>query len=188
VKPHADSLALQAPAPVVAPPRPLATEPPAKPSAARSPARPKGKPPATRTRPAPPVAAHVDEDEQTTAGAAHSMTFVPVQVKTEVRLSSVQGSTAPATAADTTADAAMPLLCGEVVDESGGPIEGARIQLTSPPLTLHTDKRGRFCVACPAGERTFLVDAPGYTAVTRGVELTEGTFETHVTLEAAHQP
>lgn len=187
VKPHADSLALQAPAPVVAAPHPLATEPPAKPPAARSPARPKAKPPATRTRPAPPVAAHVDEDEQTTAGAAHSMTFVPVQVKTEVRLSSVQGSMAPPPAADTTADAAMPLLCGEVVDESGGPIEGARIQLTSPPLTLHTDKRGRFCVACPAGERTFLVDAPGYTAVTRGVELTEGTFETHVTLAAAHQ-
>jgi len=109
-------------------------------------------------------------------------------VKTEVHLSSTQPkpAAAAAPAADSAADASMPLLCGEVLDESGAPIEGARVRLTAPPLTVRTDKRGRFCVACPAGERTFLVDAPGFVAVTRGVELTDGTFETHITLAAEH--
>ena len=118
------------------------------------------------------------------------MTFIPVQTRTEVTLSSTRPSSTPGTpapaATDTVGDASLPLLCGEVVDESGAPIEGARVQLTSPPLTIRTDKRGRFCVACPAGERTFLVDAPGFTPVTRGVELTGATFETHITLSAAH--
>ena len=83
-------------------------------------------------------------------------------------------------------DQSLPLLCGDVVDDSGAPIEGARIQVMVPSLTARTDKRGRFCVALPAGEHTFLVDAAGFSAVTRGVELTGGTFETHVTLTAAH--
>jgi hypothetical protein len=140
--------------------------------------------------------AESEDESGTAAGVAHSMTFVPVQVKTEVRLSSTAPTSpsqpagaATAAAADTVGDVgdqAMPLLCGEVVDESGAPIEGARIQLTSPPLTIRTDKRGRFCVSCPAGERTFLVDAPGFAAVTRGVELTGPTFETHITLTAVH--
>ena len=146
-----------------------------------------------RKRPAPVVQPQSEDESGTAAGVAHSMTFVPVQVKTEVRLSSTappspsaQAAATPAPAvADTAGDQALPLLCGEVVDESGAPIEGARIQFTSPPLTIRTDKRGRFCVSCPAGERTFLVDAPGFAAVTRGVELTGPTFETHITLAAA---
>jgi len=170
---HAESTA-QAP-PVVIPPPPPA--PAAKPRSVK--------------RPPTPVRARVPKDETsedesgTAAGAEHSMTFVPVQVKTEVRLSSSQTSATPAPATDTVGDQALPLLCGEVVDESGAPIEGARIQVMVPSLTVRTDKRGRFCVALPAGEHTFLVDAAGFSAVTRGVELTGGTFETHVTLGAA---
>ena len=130
------------------------------------------------------------EDEGgTAAGVEHSTTFIPVSVKTEVRLSSsqpaLQPSAPPAQAADTAGDPSLPLLCGAVVDESGAPIEGARVQVMSPALTIRTDKRGRFCVALPAGERTFLVDAAGFQAVTRGVELSGPTFETHVTLTAA---
>ena len=164
-----------APAPVVsAPPPPVAPAAPAR--------KPKPRANPARVRPAPPS----DEDETGTAGAEHSMTFIPVQVKTEVTLSSTRPSSAPAPpATDTVGDASLPLLCGEVVDESGAPIEGARVQFTSPPLTIRTDKRGRFCVACPAGERTFLVDAPGFTPITRGVELTGATFETHITLRPA---
>ena len=170
-------------------------EPPAvvtPPTAAPKPRAPARSPRPARPRPAPAQAARAEEDESgTAAGVEHSMTFVPVQVKTEVQLSPAQpppagqpAPPAPATAADTAGDEALPLLCGEVLDESGGPIEGARIQVMSPALTLRTDKRGRFCVALPAGERTFLVEAPGYAAVTRGVELSGPTFETHVTLAA----
>jgi hypothetical protein len=170
---HAESTA-QAP-PVVVPPPPPA---------------PAAKPRSVVRKPAP-VRARVPKDETsedesgTAAGVEHSMTFVPVQVKTEVRLSSSQPSATPAPSTDTVGDQALPLLCGEVVDESGAPIEGARIQVMVPSLTVRTDKRGRFCVALPAGEHTFLVDAAGFSAVTRGVELTGGTFETHVTLGAA---
>jgi hypothetical protein len=150
------------------------------------PVPPARKPAPARTRPAPPVASSPEDEGGTAAGAENSMTFVPVQVKTEVRLSPTQPkATSTPAVEDTAGDQAMPLLCGEVVDETGAPIEGARVQLTAPPLTVRTDKRGRFCVACPAGERTFLVDAQGYTAVTRGVELTGGTFETHVSLSRA---
>ena len=158
--------------------------PPPPPPVARSTPAPARKPKPARVRPAPP---QPEEDETGTAGAEHSMTFIPVQTRTEVTLSSTRPTSAPAqSSTDTVGDASLPLLCGEVVDESGAPIEGARVQLTSPPLTIRTDKRGRFCVACPAGERTFLVDAPGFTPVTRGVELTGATFETHITLSPAH--
>jgi len=145
---------------------------------ARTPAR-------ARPRPAPPQETQPEDESGTAAGAEQSMTFVPVQVKTEVRLSSQPSSPPPAAAAaDTAGDQALPLLCGVVVDESGAPIEGARVQVMAPALTIRTDKHGRFCVALPAGERTFLVDAAGYSPVTRGVELSGGTFETHVTLAA----
>ena len=147
---------------------------------ARSPAH-------ARPRPAPREQTPEEDESGTAAGAEHSMTFVPIQVKTEVQLSSSQPSPPPpaAAAADTAGDQALPLLCGVVVDESGAPIEGARVQVMAPALTIRTDKRGRFCVALPAGERTFLVDAAGYAPVTRGVELSGPTFETHITLAAA---
>ena len=165
-----------------------ASVPPPPPAQVKPPEAAKPKPhAATKPHTAPHREPQATEPE-TTTGAENSITFVPVQVKTEVHLSSTQPkpAAAAAPAADSAADASMPLLCGEVLDESGAPIEGARVRLTAPPLTVRTDKRGRFCVACPAGERTFLVDAPGFVAVTRGVELTDGTFETHITLAAEH--
>jgi hypothetical protein len=141
--------------------------------AARKPA-----PAPARARPTPAVATQPEDEGGTAAGAEHSMTFVPVQVKTEVRLS----PTSPASAAGAAGAASA---AGSAAVDTGAPIEGARVQLTAPPLTVRTDKRGRFCVACPPGERTFLVDAPGFAAVTRGVELTGGTFETHISLSPA---
>jgi len=170
---HSDS-ALAPPAVVAAPPKPAVT------AKAHAPAR-------IRPRVSPDPQS--EDEGGTAAGVEHSTTFVPVSVKTEVRLSSSQpssqASSPPAPAADTVGDPSLPLLCGEVVDESGAPIEGARVQVMVPALTIRTDKRGRFCVALPAGERTFLVDAAGFQAVTRGVELSGATFETHVTLTAA---
>jgi hypothetical protein len=150
-------------------------------TASRSPVRP-------RVRPVRPEQPESEDEAGTAAGVAQSMTFVPVQVKTEVQLSPskpASASSASPAAADTVGDQALPLLCGQVVDESGAPIEGARVQVMSPALTIRTDKHGRFCVALPAGERTFLVEATGYSAVTRGVELDGATFETHVTLAAS---
>ena len=170
--PHADSV--PPPPPIVAPaPKPATA---AKP---HTPAR-------IRPRTTPDDASRSEDEGGTAAGAEHSMTFIPVQVKTEVQLSPPKAASTPAPAMDTVGDRTLPLLCGDVVDDSGAPIEGARIQVMAPSLTVRTDKRGRFCVALPAGEHTFLVDAAGFSAVTRGVELTGGTFETHVTLAAVH--
>ena len=167
----------------VPPPPPPVVTPVPKPAATAKPHTPAH----IRPRTAPDEDSQSQDEGGSAAGVEHSSTFIPVQIKTEVQLSpSPKSSPAPAPATDTVGDQALPLLCGEVVDESGAPIEGVRIQVMVPSLSVRTDKRGRFCVALPAGEHTFLVDAAGYSAVTRGVELTSGTFETHITLTAAH--
>jgi len=170
---HTDSVIPPPPAVAAVPVKPAVTPKPHAPAHARTPR----------------VATDETQSEDeggSAAGVEHSMTFIPVQTKTEVQLSPSQPAPAAAPSTDTVGDQSLPLLCGLVSDESGAPVEGARVQVMQPSLTVRTDKRGRFCVALPAGEHTFLVDASGYSAVTRGVELTSGTFETHITLAAAH--
>jgi hypothetical protein len=61
-----------------------------------------------------------------------------------------------------------PLLCGEVLDDAGAPVVGARVALADLDLSARTDRRGRFCLAAPAGERTWTITALGFTAA-RGV-------------------
>jgi hypothetical protein len=92
-----------------------------------------------------------------------------VQVKTEVTLSSTRPSSAPATDTVGRCVAAAPLR--EVVTSRARRSRAPACSSRRPRSRSAPSKRGRFCVACPAGERTFLVDAPGFTPVTRGVEL-----------------
>jgi carboxypeptidase family protein/putative zinc finger protein len=57
---------------------------------------------------------------------------------------------------------AMGLLCGEVTDEDGVPVAGARILLADMEVGVVTDRRGRFCVSAPRGDRTVSVVALGF--------------------------
>ncbi len=135
--------------------------------------------------PLPVRARSVAEASPEPSGRENPTTLVPVRVKTTVQLApSPRRESAPATtppvAPETDED--WPLLCGEVLDATGTPVEGARVVLVSPALTVRTDRRGRFCVACPAGVRNLRIEAEGYPPTTRTVELSVGMVETRITL------
>jgi hypothetical protein len=176
--PATDTVALRSSAPAkleAAKPRPAATS-----VHAERPAP--AKKPAPVPRPSPPPA-----EEHVTYGEDHPVTIVPVQVKTEVNLApTAPAKPAPqAAASDSGSDDALPLLCGEVVDESGAPVEGARVTIAALSLSVRTDKRGHFCVACAPGERSLVVEMPGYAPATRAVTLTGPMVETRITLAVA---
>ncbi len=135
----------------------------------------------------------------------YAVSMIPTRIQTEVRLSAPPAgdagqpdvATRPsrdnASAAlqdSVRADAAdddkdWPLLCGQVVDGSGAPVSGARVDLESPRLTVSTDVNGRFCVACPTGDRTVRIDAAGRGHATRGVALKGSLFEMRIELSPA---
>ena len=166
----------------VAPPKHEATKPRPVTTSAHAERPAPQKKPAPASRPAPPPA-----PEHVTYGEDHPVTIVPVQVKTEVNLVSSAPSkpAGQATDSDSASDAALPLLCGVVVDEAGAPVEGARVTLAAPLLTVRTDKRGHFCVACAPGERNLLVEMTGFAPATRAVTLTGPMVETRITLALA---
>ena len=78
------------------------------------------------------------------------------------------------------------MLCGEVRNPQGQPVEGARVFLTSPPRMVRTDKSGRFCIACPQGKRTIRIEATGRAPVTRTVQMGSRRLETRFTLTAVN--
>lgn len=82
--------------------------------------------------------------------------------------------------AETAAD--WPLLCGEVLDDTNTPVAGARVMLADLDLGARTDKRGRFCIAAPAGDRTLSVVASGFATARQVVSLGTQTMEVHVAL------
>ncbi len=75
-----------------------------------------------------------------------------------------------------------PLLCGEVLDDTGTPVAGARVLLADLELGARTDKRGRFCLAAPPGDRTLSVVALGFAAARQVVSLGTQTLEVHIAL------
>jgi len=143
------------------------------PAPARAPARTAPARPATGTSERPSSEAEFVPDNPST--------IIPVRVTTSVRLSKPPARALP----EPEHDESWPLLCGEVIDAQGQPVEGARVQLVSPALTVRTDRRGRFCVACPPGVRALRVEAPGLPVVNRTVELTGGMVETRIALPPA---
>lgn len=86
-------------------------------------------------------------------------------------------STAPGAAAPPSASASVdteadwPLLCGEVLDDRGQPVAGARVLLADLDLGARTDRRGRFCIAAPTGDRTLSVNAQGFATLRQLVSL-----------------
>jgi hypothetical protein len=108
-------------------------------------------------------------------------TIIPVRVSKTIRLSSPAARKPP----EPEGDEQWPLLCGEVTDSEGHPVEGARVQLLSFSLTVRTDRRGHFCVACPPGVRALRVEASGFPVVNRTVELSGELVETRIALPPA---
>lgn len=84
-----------------------------------------------------------------------------------------------------TGEEAWPLLCGEVVDESGAPVTGARILLADLDVGARTDRRGRFCLAAPPGDRTLSVVALGFATQRRAVSVANGAPDVRMVLKAA---
>lgn len=124
-------------------------------------------------------------------------TFVPTRITTTVTTANeppvpartpVLGETAPprpATPPPAETEEDWPLLCGTVTDAAGAPLEGARVVLPANTLTVRTDHRGRFCVACPPGTHGLRVEASGQQVFTRTVELSTGMLEITIALKPA---
>ena len=81
--------------------------------------------------------------------------------------------------------ASWPLLCGVVLDDTGAPVAGARVSLADLDLSARTDRRGRFCVAAPPGDRTLSVVAQGFATHRRIVSLGAAGLDVSITLPAA---
>ena len=142
-----------------------------------------------------------DELEDVGYAPDSPVTLIPTKFRTEIRLTSAitrdeaveHGATRPAEdhadaarsdepRGERAADQDWPLLCGEVVDGSGVPVEGARVELEAPRLTEVTDAKGRFCLACPAGVRTLRIEAGGRGRATRVVTLQGSLFGLRIPL------
>lgn len=80
--------------------------------------------------------------------------------------------------------ASWPLLCGVVLDDTGAPVAGARVALADLDLSARTDRRGRFCVAAPPGDRTLSVVAQGFATHRRIVSLGASGLDVSITLPA----
>ena len=91
----------------------------------------------------------------------------------------------PTTTSDVDPAADWPLLCGEVLDDTGTPVAGARVLLADLDLGARTDKRGRFCLAAPPGDRTLSVVALGFATVRQVVSLGAQTLEVRIALHPA---
>lgn len=95
-----------------------------------------------------------------TAPAPTERAAEPAPVRAEPRR-----ATTPPAVRKPPSRAAMGLLCGEVTDEEGAPVAGARILLADMEVGevgVVTDRRGRFCVSAPRGDRTVSVVALGF--------------------------
>jgi len=109
--------------------------------------------------------------------------ITPAPVRAATPTPSVTQPTA-SPSGDSQADAAAdwPLLCGEVLDDTGTPVAGARVMLADLELSARTDKRGRFCIAAPPGDRTLSVAAMGFGTARQVVSLDNQTLEVRIAL------
>ena len=91
---------------------------------------------------------------------------------------------------DSTARAAAPvgLLCGQVVDPEGQPIEGAQVVVAGVEVVLATDRTGRFCLTAPGGEQVLFVARSGFTALSRRVNVGPRSAELTLVLDPVSTP
>ncbi len=88
-------------------------------------------------------------------------------------------------ASESDESAAWPLLCGEVLDDAGQPVAGARISLADLDLSARSDRKGHFCIAAPPGDRTLSVLAQGFATFRTVISLASTGSELHVSLKPA---
>jgi hypothetical protein len=81
--------------------------------------------------------------------------------------------------------ARWPLVCGEILDESGMPIAGARAFLADLDLAARSDRNGRFCIAAPPGDRTISVVAQGFASYRSILSVERTDVQLRITLKAA---
>jgi hypothetical protein len=100
---------------------------------------------------------------------------------------------APSTAHDAAATPAAageetewPLLCGQITDESGGPIVNARVSMAEISFATRTDARGRFCVSAPAGTHALLVESSGFAPQHVPVTISSSSMDVRLVLHPAH--
>ena len=115
----------------------------------------------------------------------------PVTKTTTTAVTSTAPVTAPpaeptpggAAAAKASDSDKWPLVCGEVVDDQGVAVVGARVMLADLDLSARTDRRGHFCLAAPPGDRTMSVIAQGFAASRQLVSLGTQSIDVRVTLK-----
>jgi hypothetical protein len=81
--------------------------------------------------------------------------------------------------------ASWPLLCGEVLDDAGQPVAGARVSLADLDLSARSDRKGHFCIAAPPGDRTLSVIAQGFATFRTVISLAPTGSDLHVSLKPA---
>ena len=188
---HADTAASEA-KPAAEDPRAKAESRTAKPTrsivterATPRPAPRKTAPPRAETEPEPPVTGV--ESPGTIIPATRVTTTVqavppPAQPTVPPAQPTPPPAPAPAPAQPAESEEDWPLLCGTVLDAAGAAVEGARVVLPANALTVRTDRRGRFCVACPPGMQGVRVEAAGHQLFSRTVELSTGMVEITISL------
>ena len=77
------------------------------------------------------------------------------------------------------------LLCGVVRDTDSHPIAGARVMMADVGVVVVTDRRGRFCLTAPKGDRTMSVIALGFEPSRQQISIGRETNELSITLHFA---
>lgn len=167
------------PPPVVAAPRDTVPSPPPPVAVAPAPEPVKPKHVARHAKPRP--KSELPEEDGWNATEPTAM-IVPVHITTEVELSGDSERTPVPPAPEPKAGEDWPVLCGQVVDAAGAGVEGASVNIESTDITEHTDKDGRFCMACPTRKLTLLVGAEGRESVRYAVELEGHNTQVSVSL------
>lgn len=136
-----------------------------------------------RVEPAPRTAAPAASQPPASPPAQLPAQPTPAPSRAEAPATTTPAAPATTRAPETEAAADWPLLCGEVLDDSGAPVAGARVMLADLDLSARTDRRGRFCIAAPPGDRTLSVIALGFSTTRQVVSLGAQTLEVRLTLK-----
>ncbi|MCC6348404.1 MAG: carboxypeptidase regulatory-like domain-containing protein [Candidatus Eisenbacteria bacterium] len=185
VRPNrAGSAAMKSESPAASAPKPVA--PPVRESVAESRPAPVRTPVPTPVteRPTPPTPAASTPAPVRAASPTPVQTTPPAPVQAS-RPAPAEASPTRASETEATDSASWPLLCGIVLDETGAPVAGARVTLADLDLGARTDRRGRFCVAAPPGDRTLSVVATGFVTSRRVVSLGTENLEVSIPLTPA---
>jgi hypothetical protein len=124
-------------------------------------------------RPAPITRNTEPATEEPSGDGSGGATVVPVTSRTSVAVT--PSAPTPETG----------LLCGDVRDERGSPVAGARILVPDAGLAVVTDRGGRFCFAIPKGDHALSVLAIGFHTQRYEVAIGRQSSDLVITLHTA---